>query len=871
MHKHPRFIEVEGEEDFYANNTALKDFPREKVSKPFYEAIQQVKTKRLFTSNNMKGFNTFFAPWAIGLLAVVGASAASAVLKEPSRRLRESPHFLRPRQFAATEASTPRGEAIESRRLSSTSWIPVGGPRKGKENGENFGYDVALSATGTIMIASAPFADIGGANIGHVRIYQFLKPSGVWSLAGEIRGERPLDESGTSVDVSSDGTRIVIGAPNNDGNGAESGHARVFFYNLTTTSWDQLGQDLDGEASGVRAGTSVAMNSDGTIVAVAQPYSSLVFPNGTSIQNTGSVAVYKYSTRHSNWTQLGPTIRGTTQDMLSGFSCDINAEGNVLAVGGPHYAHSGVTGLGQVSVYRYSHIENDWLLMGSPITGAQDWEELGYSLKLALDGRIVAIGRPTLHAFGPRSGAVHVYRYQGTSNTWNPVGDLIVGASQDDLFGASLSLSADGTRLVAKGNKGTRQFSFINGTWTQVGGFIGAAMPDRVALSADGKTIASGDVKSGSVGSVSVFQYPDQIYDIHLINVHSSFSDQLDLPEVELDYAVTILANNGVGYFNMTILDHESCTIKDTSGAIKPRLDANGTIGTYAVSDLTVKIDVDKRLITQTPYYTASADFMSGVLRFCAKMEYFDPSSQALATAKNKIKLELNQLAKFEMVNMDGSRLPSALETVHYVDFDYATTTYICDRTNRPITPAPRRPGQSLRFCVRTPVHSEVEVKSVRNVFFLNTMVPLLTIKVIDEAGRAIAPQVSITCLEGICNIKTVTFGDLYEYDVGNNGTLVDVSNGVFVEGQAVLSFAESRRRRLATEGDWHDMETFPGDGITLDDSLMKAVIAAEGEEATTGFQLKANLAAPRSACSVSSLSCVFITGICSAVLMMMN
>ena len=41
-------------------------------------------------------------------------------------------------------------------------------------------------------------------------------------------GEAAEDQSGSSVYLCSDGTTVAIGASGNDGNGAASGHVRVF-------------------------------------------------------------------------------------------------------------------------------------------------------------------------------------------------------------------------------------------------------------------------------------------------------------------------------------------------------------------------------------------------------------------------------------------------------------------------------------------------------------------------------------------------------------------------------------------------------------------------------------------------------------------
>ena len=47
-------------------------------------------------------------------------------------------------------------------------------------------------------------------------------------LGTDIDGEAANDQSGNSVALSSDGTRVAIGALLNDGNGSSAGHVRVY-------------------------------------------------------------------------------------------------------------------------------------------------------------------------------------------------------------------------------------------------------------------------------------------------------------------------------------------------------------------------------------------------------------------------------------------------------------------------------------------------------------------------------------------------------------------------------------------------------------------------------------------------------------------
>ena len=94
----------------------------------------------------------------------------------------------------------------------------------------------------------------------HDRIYVYSQ------IGGDIDGEAANDNSGYSVSLSSDGTIVAIGAVNNDGNGSNSGHVRVYQY--ASSTWSQLGSDIDGEAASDNSGYSVSLSSDGTIVAI---------------------------------------------------------------------------------------------------------------------------------------------------------------------------------------------------------------------------------------------------------------------------------------------------------------------------------------------------------------------------------------------------------------------------------------------------------------------------------------------------------------------------------------------------------------------------------------------------------------------------
>ena len=77
-------------------------------------------------------------------------------------------------------------------------------------------------------------------------------------LGSDIDGESLSDYSGSSVSLSNDGSIVAIGAPNNDGNGSNSGQTRVYQWDSTSSSWNQLGSDIDGEAADDYSGFSIS-------------------------------------------------------------------------------------------------------------------------------------------------------------------------------------------------------------------------------------------------------------------------------------------------------------------------------------------------------------------------------------------------------------------------------------------------------------------------------------------------------------------------------------------------------------------------------------------------------------------------------------
>ena len=320
--------------------------------------------------------------------------------------------------------------------ISGTDWSQLGLEIGGEADFDRFGYSVSLSADGSRVAVGAPYNDGTGANAGRVRIYEYDGNDWV-QLGSDIDGEAAGDRSGWSVSLSADGSRVAIGAPYNDGNGADSGHVRV--YELGGAIWQQVGSDLDGEAAGDRAGTSVSLDGNGDRVAIGAPYND---GNGA---NAGHVRVYELG-GGAIWGLLDSDIDGENPGDQAGTSVSLNANGTRVAIGAPYNDGNGINS-GHVRVYQL--ILGMWDQVGSDIDGeaANDWS--GFSVSLNAFGNRVAIGAPYNDEHGNNSG--HVRVYQLIFGTWDQEGSDIDGEAVNDWSAWSVSLNEDGDRVAIGG------------------------------------------------------------------------------------------------------------------------------------------------------------------------------------------------------------------------------------------------------------------------------------------------------------------------------------------------------------------------------------------------------------------------------------
>ena len=168
-------------------------------------------------------------------------------------------------------------------------------------------------------------------------------------LGSDIDGEAAGDRSGYSVSLSSDGTEVAIGATQNDGSGAEAGHVRVYEWN--GTAWVQKGSDIDGEAADDRSGSSVSLSSDGTEVAIG------AYGNDGNGLSAGHVRVYEWN--GTAWVRKGSDIDGEAAGDHLGSSVSLSSDGTEVAIGAIGNDGNGASA-GHVRVYEWNSGTSSW-------------------------------------------------------------------------------------------------------------------------------------------------------------------------------------------------------------------------------------------------------------------------------------------------------------------------------------------------------------------------------------------------------------------------------------------------------------------------------------------------------------------------------
>jgi len=374
--------------------------------------------------------------------------------------------------------------------------------------GDLFGFAVSISSDGNVLAVGATGEDSSATGVGGDQsnnsasgsgaVYVFTRSGASWSQQAYIKASNTEkgDRFGRSLTLSANGDTLAVGAPfeaskatgvggdQNDNSAPKSG--AVYVFTRSGASWSQQAyMKASNTGKDDEFGSSLALSGDGNTLAVGAPGEDSKATGIGGDENDDSApksgAVYVFTRSGASWSQQAYVKASNTGNNDGfGFSLDLSANGNTLAVGanGEDSKAAGIDGNqsdnstpGSGAVYVFTRSGASWsqqAYVKASNPGKND--QFGYTLALSGDGNNLAagaryegskatgIGGDQSNNSASGSGAVYVFTRSGAN--WNQ--QTYVKASntgKGDSFGSALALSGDGNTLAAgaryEGSKAT--------------------------------------------------------------------------------------------------------------------------------------------------------------------------------------------------------------------------------------------------------------------------------------------------------------------------------------------------------------------------------------------------------------------------------
>jgi len=325
---------------------------------------------------------------------------------------------------------------------------------------DNFGYSVAMNADGSRIVVGSPLDENPVSGIQSGQAYVFDRtPGPTFTQVGILsatfgQGE---DRHGWSVDISSDGEVIIVGAYQDEFPGSSTSSGIVYVYDGSNLDFPLVGI-ITGSLSDDIAdffGYSCAISPDGGYIAVGA-----LFDEDTNVPSDNFGVAYVYTKVGVGIAQVGiltsPRLSSTKANDYFGYSIDISNNGNIVAVGAIDDA-SGISGNITGRVYIYEKINNEYYFIQT-LTGEfanDNGDRFGESISISDDGRIIAIGAMNDENTLTENESGITYLFERRTQNYLGADYIQVGVqtgtysySLTDNFGVSVALSNNGNNLI---------------------------------------------------------------------------------------------------------------------------------------------------------------------------------------------------------------------------------------------------------------------------------------------------------------------------------------------------------------------------------------------------------------------------------------
>lgn len=130
----------------------------------------------------------------------------------------------------------PNGNFVEVFEYENNNWVQIGQTILGDMQFDSFGWSVSLDDSGTKLAVGGRTASCEngiGLRCGIAKAFELI--NGVWIQIGASQyGEEAEDQFAKSLEISGDGTKVIVGSAGSDQNGSGSGSVKVFDLTVNT-------------------------------------------------------------------------------------------------------------------------------------------------------------------------------------------------------------------------------------------------------------------------------------------------------------------------------------------------------------------------------------------------------------------------------------------------------------------------------------------------------------------------------------------------------------------------------------------------------------------------------------------------------------
>jgi hypothetical protein len=283
----------------------------------------------------------------------------------------------------------------------------------GRDDGDTFGYTIALSDDGATLAVGAPSEDgsstrvdtNGGdqadnSAVGAGAVYIFTRAKGTWAQQAYVKSSttRPNALFGYSVALNSSGDTLAAGAFDEDG-----GKGVVHVFIRSGGAWTEQARLQSSNAERADSfGAWVAISDDGNTLAAGALDEDSFLTNinrgdqGADDQatDTSAGAAYVFTRTGNTWSQQAfIKASNTGKEDWFGVRLALSGDGNTVAISAPNEDGANDAAPEAGAVYVYTRSAGSWshqvYLKGA---GTGQFDEFGSSVALSNDGRTMAVG-----------------------------------------------------------------------------------------------------------------------------------------------------------------------------------------------------------------------------------------------------------------------------------------------------------------------------------------------------------------------------------------------------------------------------------------------------------------------------------------------